>query len=471
MKFFAFFGIVMLFVAGLFAAGLRAEGQGLDFSVTNSASSLEVSNELTYTIDITNVSGTSLPEVLVTNSVPSSVQFVSATTDFGSFTNYGTNVVFTMFTFYSGAIAQFTLTVEPTVTGLITNAVTVSSIYLPTLPNSFTTNVVVDVTNVVTDADLGVSLTGPNQPVITNDWMTYGIKVTNAGPTVAPNVILTNTLPPGVIVESIVPASQTYTTVGSNLLFGLGTMTNGGYTNLQLTVQVSTNAGVQPFSATVGSMSVADPNPSNNVATTNITVLDYLPGLLVVVTNSAQVINPQDGLEEQSILVSNLGTNDVPAARVVVTDLPKKLYNAVGTNGGNPFVTLGAPLAVGASVDLLLQYNPRGSFPFTNNQLQAYAVPSPNLTPPSVTGTTATINLNGIFKLPDGNVLIEFPATTGQTYTVVYSDNVRFSNAMVAPPAIVAPANEVQWIDYGPPTTVSAPTTGNSRFYRVLKNP
>ena len=156
---------------------------------------------------------------------------------------------------------------------------------------------------------------------------------------------------------------------------------------------------------------------------------------------------------------------------MVVAGLPKQLYNAVGTNGGNPFVTLGAPLASGASMNLLLQYNPRGSFPFTNGQLHAYAVPLPNLTPPTATGTTTNINLSGIFKLPDGDMLIEFPATTGQTYTVVYSDNVKFSNAMVAPPAIVAPANEVQWIDYGPPTTVSAPMNSNSRFYRVLKNP
>jgi hypothetical protein len=54
---------------------------------------------------------------------------------------------------------------------------------------------------------------------------------------------------------------------------------------------------------------------------------------------------------------------------------------------------------------------------------------------------------------------------------VVYSDNVLFSNAMMAPPSIAAPANEVQWIDYGPPTTVSAPTNASARFYRVFLNP
>jgi hypothetical protein len=73
--------------------------------------------------------------------------------------------------------------------------------------------------------------------------------------------------------------------------------------------------------------------------------------------------------------------------------------------------------------------------------------------------------------LANGNMLIEFPAVSNRTYTVVYSDNVLFSNAMIAPPAVVAPANRVQWIDYGPPTTVSAPTNSTARFYRVLQNP
>jgi hypothetical protein len=68
-------------------------------------------------------------------------------------------------------------------------------------------------------------------------------------------------------------------------------------------------------------------------------------------------------------------------------------------------------------------------------------------------------------------MLIEFPSTLGQAYTVVYSDNVLFSNAMIAPPSVIAPADRVQWIDYGPPTTVSAPTNSNARFYRVFQNP
>jgi hypothetical protein len=94
----------------------------------------------------------------------------------------------------------------------------------------------------------------------------------------------------------------------------------------------------------------------------------------------------------------------------------------------------------------------------------------PNWTPPASSSISTNLNITRIVTLTNGNMLIEWPAITNRTYTVVYSDNVLFSNAMIAPPSIVAPANEVQWIDYGPPATTSAPTNSSARFYRVFLN-
>jgi uncharacterized repeat protein (TIGR01451 family) len=473
MRFFACIRIFLLIAATLVAAGLRSEAQTLTFSVTSSTNSLLVSNSVTFTIDITNFTGIDLENLVVTDTLPSSVQFISANAGAGeaAITNFGNSIVFLYGEFVAGQISQLTVTGEPLAAGLITNTVTISSISLGT---NVSTNVVVNVTNAVTLADLGVTMTGPTQPIITNDWITYGITVTNAGPASAPNVLLTNTLPVnGFLFEGIVPTNMPvfHITNTTSLFFNLGTITNGGFTNLQITVQVPTNEGALPFSAAVGAPGVTDNNLTNNFAVTNIFVTNYLTGILGATTNSDQVINPQDGLEEQTILLSNQGKNDVSAERLVVTGLPKKLYNAVGTNNGNPFVTIGAGLNALSSLTLLLQYNPRGSFPFTNGQLQAYAVPYPNLTPPAATSTSTNINLTGIFTLPNGNMLVEFAANTNKTYTIVYSDNMQFSNAMIAPPAIAAPANIVQWIDYGPPTTLSAPTNSSVRFYRVFQNP
>jgi len=299
--------------------------------------------------------------------------------------------------------------------------------------------------------------------------MAYGVSVTNAGPSAASNVMLTNTLPAGVILKG------SYTVVSNNVIFNLGTLKSGGFANFQFTIQ-PTNAGALNFFASVGASGVVDTNLVNNTASNNITVLNYLSGDLVAVTNSAQNVNHQNGLIEQSILVSNIGTNAVTAVRVVVTSLTNRLFNAVGTNSGSPFVVytapLATPLAPSTSVTLLLQYAPRKNFPFTNSQLHAFAVPPPDLTPPAATTTGTNLTITRFVRLTNGNMLVEFPAITNRTYTMVYSDNVLFSNAMIAPPSFVAPANIVQWIDYGPPATVSAPSSSSSsRFYRVYLNP
>jgi uncharacterized repeat protein (TIGR01451 family) len=301
--------------------------------------------------------------------------------------------------------------------------------------------------------------------------VTYGVNVTNLGPASASNVILTNTLPPGVGYKTN-SLAFTRQGSGSNVIFNLGTLASNAFINLHLTVQ-PTNAGDSlSFSSFVNSTNVIDPNTNNNTASLNITVTNYFAGQLTVVTNSRQVYNPQNGLVEQSILLSNTGTNAVAAARVVVTGLSNQLFNAWSTNNGNPFVVYAANLNTNQSVNLLLQYVAGAYFPLTNSQLHAFAVSVPNLTPPSVAAVGTNLSIARIVRLATNqDLLIEFPSLTNRTYTVVYSDNVSFSNAMTAMPSIVAPANRTQWIDYGPPTTVSHPTNAPDRFYRVFLNP
>ena len=128
------------------------------------------------------------------------------------------------------------------------------------------------------------------------------------------------------------------------MIFNLGTLTNGSFANLQFTVE-PTNAGMLLFSASVGSSGVTDPNTTNNFASTNIAVTNYLSGPLGITTNSSQVYNPQNGLVEQSITVTNNSGGAIASARVVVTGLTNQLVNAVGTNSGNPFVYYSAALA------------------------------------------------------------------------------------------------------------------------------
>ena len=471
------FRLLAVFAALLILTGTEVAAQPyFGLSVIPSANSVLVSNSLTYTITVTNLAGDlSSAYTFVTNTLSPSVQFGSAVPSLGgAVTNYGNLVVFNLGALQATAIVQMSLNVEPTSAGLVTNQIVVS--FANTIVTyTAATNVVTQVTNIPpVQADLGVAITVPTTAIITNDWTTYSVSVTNAGPSAAPGVMFTNTLPPGVILLGVLPKLAIYTASGSNLIFNLGTVNSGTSTSFQFSLQ-PTNAGLLNLSASVGAPGIIDPNPANNTASNSFAVLNYLSGNLLAVTSSTQIVNQQNGLIEQSILLSNLGTNSVTAARVVVTGLSNRLFNAVGTNSGSPFVVYTAPsatpLATNSSVTLLLQYSPRLGFAFANSQLQAFAVPVPNLAPPAASSASRSLNITHLVAMPNGNMILEFPSTLGRTYTLVYSDNASFSNAMIAPPSIVAPANQVQWIDYGPPTTVSVPSAASARFYRVIQNP
>jgi uncharacterized repeat protein (TIGR01451 family) len=242
------------------------------------------------------------------------VTLISATNSQGSNSIVSSSLVFSLGAITNGNSAKMSATIQTTTIGFLTNTVVAAA---TGVTNTASTNIVTQV--VSSQSDLGVQIVPPVQAVITNDLTTYEVVVNNYGPGSASNVALTNTLPVGVILKS---ASQSYTVSSSNLIFNLGTLASGGSANVQFAIQ-PTNAGVLTFSASVGAPGLLDPNPTNNVASTNITIIGYLSGTLIAVTNSPQSINLQNGLTEQSILLSNIGLTDVAAARVVVTGLAR----------------------------------------------------------------------------------------------------------------------------------------------------
>jgi hypothetical protein len=121
-------------------------------------------------------------------------------------------------------------------------------------------------------------------------------------------------------------------------------------------------------------------------------------------------------------------------------------------------------------VDLILEYFVPTRLPIVvaDSQLHAVGAPGFNLTPPA--GTPLPAPAPRMVILTPDNILIEFQANPGATYTMLYRNSSILSNEMAAQPAIVAPGDRVQWIDNGPPKTVSRPAGAGARFYRVIQN-
>ena len=437
-------------------------------SVSDSPDPVEANRPLTYRINVTNQTGFLLTDVFVTNRFSGPVEITGATNSrlFGSVFFLTNTVIFLITTFPgAGDFTELSVGVRPRAFGSLTNTITVGTFGLG-ITNA-TTNVVTQV--IAGQPDLAIALRGPTQPVLVNDWMTYTLAAANVGGDAAPGVIVSNTLP-DVKLIGIVPSNEVVT-VNSNLLqWTIGSLGIGASRDLLVTVQ-PTNVGLAAFTAAISAPNVIDTNAVNDTATTNLAVEPLLTGSLVASHLDAMTFNPQTGLMEQTVRLTNNGTNAVPSSRIIVSDLTNRLYNAVGTNDGDPFVVYGATLPGGQSVDLLLEYFVPTRQPITvdNLQLHPFEMSAFNLTAPA--GTPLPAPAPWLVWLSPGRVLLEFESTPGRTYTVLYRDGSIGSNEMAAQPSLVAPANRVQWIDAGPPGTIARPDTVSARFYRVIQNP
>ena len=474
-------------VAGILvgASPVRAQVLGLGLSVKPSATSVLVSNSITYTINLTNLTGLALGNAYVTNSfsTPARVQDVSFTVGSGvnytgvAFTNNAAVILdFKQFNPVGAApgFAQATVTVVPEpgsfgTNGFFTNAVVASAPEVQFVPNSATTNVVVQVTNTVFQADLALSVSGFPQGILAGDTVSYRATVSNRGPDAVPNVLLTNTLPAGTTLISTTPRFQTSTLNNGVTVLSLGTLSNATAAAITFTVQ-PTNAGAQIFALAAGTTGLVDPNPTNNFFSTNIVIGAVITGQVIATNASAMALNPQTGLMEQTVRLVNVSTSTLASVRLTVSHLTNWLYNAVGTNNNNPFAVYANTLNPNQSVDLILEYFVPTRIPIEvgDTNYTALGVPAINLTAPG--NTNSVFSITRTVLLPDGSLLIEFPSVPGASYSVLYSTNADFSNPLIAQPSITAPADRVQWIDDGPPKTVSPPASVSSRFYRVLRN-
>jgi hypothetical protein len=169
-------------------------------------------------------------------------------------------------------------------------------------------------------------------------------------------------------------------------------------------------------------------------------------------------------LFEERIEVSNGGPTTPSSVLVLISGLAAnvKVYDATGTTNGLPYVQSSAPLGIGSNVNFLVEYYVPTRVAPTNLTLTVQA--GPTVIPPVVTGTI--LSINGMTNLPNGNVLVDFHAVPGQVYAIQYSSDLQ--NWLTAVPAITAPDNQVQWIDSGPPKTVSSPAQAGTRYYRVV---
>jgi uncharacterized repeat protein (TIGR01451 family) len=373
-------------------------------------------------------------------------------------------------TLATGASANFTLTMTAPASGSFVNIASgTSDTSDPNKNNNNGSAAGSRVSTMVTPvADLIVLLSGPTN-VIAGNSLVYTIVVTNGGPSTASNIVVKDNLPTSLIFNS----SSAGGSFSNNVVYWplIPALTNGGSMDFTITVTAA-NMGVFTNVASALS-STLDLNLTNNDGTSPASQVQTTvsPAQFMFGISGVPVFNPQTGLFEEQVIVTNIGSTTVLGVRLLIGGLPSgvTLYDATGTTNGTPYVQYNSPLDPGNTVSFALEFYDPSRLPFTNS-LTAIAIMPANFGSPGTNGVVISQIFLDTRIAGDPRIVIGFPTTPGKIYTIFYSDNNLFT-WQVATPSITANATITQWYDDGPPKTDSKPFSITSRFYRVIAAP
>jgi uncharacterized repeat protein (TIGR01451 family) len=405
--------------------------------------------------------------VVVKDNLPVGVTFQSAS---GSYTLSNNVVTWPGMTLAMGASMNFTLTMIAPASGSFVNIASgTSDTSDPNMNNNNGSAAGSRVSTMVTPvADLIVLLSGPTN-VIAGNSLVYSIVVTNGGPSTVSNIVVKDNLPASLIFNSTSSGGS----FSNNVITWptIPALTNGGSANFTITVTAA-NVGVFTNIASALS-STLDLNLTNNDGTSPASQVQttVMPAQFMFGISGVPVFNPQTGLFEEQVIVTNIGNATVAGIRLLVGGLPSSvtLYDATGTTNGTPYVQYNFPLDPGHTISFALEFYDPSRLPFTNT-LTAIAILPANSGSPGTNGVIISRIFLDTRIAGDTRIVIEFPTTSGKTYTIIYSDNNLFT-WRVATPSITANADSTQWYDDGPPKTDSKPFSITSRFYRVIAAP
>ena len=188
------------------------------------------------------------------------------------------------------------------------------------------------------------------------------------------------------------------------------------------------------------------------------------------IVEEAAVFNPQTGLFEQRVTVSNESSNTIAAFQLCISNLRAGIQcrSAFAVTSGTNFVQVNRAINPNTSVVVRVEYYVPDRRPFTPVIALKTVMPIPQ---PATNGVGVAINRCFLDTrlTNDPRYVIEFTSVPAKVYTIIYSDDMLAWKA--ATPTITATANRTQWYDDGPPKTDSKPGVKGTRFYRVIQAP
>jgi len=303
----------------------------LQLSMSASPNPVIAGNLLTYNISLSNVGPSDALGVTLTDTLPSSVTFQSAT---GCSNNSG-QVTCTIGSLANGANTNRMIVVRVN-SGSLDFVNNIAGVNSSTSDPVNANNTASTNTTINTQADLVLGISAAPSPVIAGDLLTYTLTITNTGPSDALGATIIDTLTFGVTYQS---ASAGCNYSSGQVTCNVGSIVAGTSTNRFIVVRVDPAVtGILVNSAVVSS-STFDPISSNNSKSINTTV-NAETDISISVFDTPEALPPGD-VVTYTIKVKNLGpsnalgvaiTSTLPISFTPQTAIPTQGNCVISTN-------------------------------------------------------------------------------------------------------------------------------------------
>lgn len=316
---------------------------------TDSADPVNAGTGYSYTVEVSNAGPSDAQNVVVTDTLPMGVTFVSTS---GCAEDPNGVPTCTLGTVAAGGSASYTVnvTADAGTLGTVTNTVSVTT---DTAESDSGNNDASEDTEIIAVADLSITLMDSPDPVTAGNGLTYTAEVTNNGPSVASGNSVAVTLPAGVTLVSTTGCTEDPVGVPT---CSLADLNPGG--SAMFTIDVTVDSGTTgSIDATVtASTSVTDNNAANDSATETTTV-ETSADLSITKIDDVDPVTAGNNLI-YTLEVSNAGPSD--AVNVVITETLPAEVTLASTSGcdedptGVPTCSIG-DLAAGDSAQVTVE--------------------------------------------------------------------------------------------------------------------
>lgn len=312
--------------------------------------------QLTYTLRVTNTGVWEGTGILLTDTLPSEAVHLASNSSQGSCSLDGALVACNLGALSVGSSAGVTITISaPFIGGPMTNQAVVKGNETDpvTADNTATAQ-----TRVIVPGDLALEKMDEPDPVYAGQPLTYTLTISNFGDTDTTGVILADTLPAGVTPAATSPSQGSCDLDGLNLTCSLGTIPGNGSAMVVVQV-VAPPEGSTLLNQAGISGNEPDPNPANNSASSETTVIPAADLALVKLAEPDPVLTGE--LLTYTLQVSNLGASS--ATSVTLTDTLPVEVNHLSTNPSQGSCALAAEtvscdlgnLAAGTTAEVSIQ--------------------------------------------------------------------------------------------------------------------